>query len=65
MKRYVIVVSIDDTTQYAKLLEVTEKGTRELAKFSSHDWYNDGAIKLAKERLVEFRGLVAFDLVKI
>lgn len=65
MKRYVIVVSIDDTTQYAKLLEVTEKGTRELAKFSSNDWYNNGALELAKERLIEFKGLVAFDVVNI
>lgn len=65
MKRYVIVVSSDDTTQYAKLLEVTEKGTRELAKLSSHDWYNNGALELAKERLIEFRGLVEFDVVNI
>lgn len=65
MKRYVIIVSTDDTMQYAKLLEVTEKGTRELVKFSSHDWYNDGALELAKERLIEFKGLVEFDVVKI
>lgn len=65
MRRFIIVSSMDDTTQHAKLLEVTENGTKVLADFHSHDWYNDGAIKLAKERLVEFRGLVAFDLVKI
>lgn len=65
MKRYIIVTSYDDVHQYAKLLEVTEKGTRELAKVSSDDWYNDGALKLAKERLIEFRGLVEFDIVKI
>lgn len=65
MRRFIIVSSMDDTTQHAKLLEVTENGTKVLADFHSHDWYNDGATKLAKERLVEFRGLVAFDLVKI
>lgn len=65
MKRYVIVVSMDDTTQYAKLLEVTEKGTRELASFSSYDWYNDGVLELAKERLIEFKGQVEFDIVRI
>ena len=65
MKRYIIVVTMDDLRQYANVLEVTEGGTRELYKVASEDWYNNEALNLAKERLVELRGLVPFDIVSI
>lgn len=65
MRRYIIVVTMDDLRQYAKLLEVTEGGTRELYKVASEDWYGNEALNLAKERLFELRGLVPFDIVSI
>lgn len=65
MRRYIIVVTMDDLRQYANVLEVTEGGTRELYKIASYDWYGNEALNLAKERLIELRGLVPFDIVSI